>query len=401
VSAAAPTYLDHAATTPLRPETVAAMSDWLGPRFGNPSGVHGVARAARTAIDDARDAIADLLGGAAREVVFTGGGTEALNLAVIGTVSAQLRDGAPGRAGSRPVVITSAVEHDAVRNAAAFLDRIGTARHLVARVLPSGVLDLDALTEMLDTCERVGDHVAVVAVMAVNNEVGTVQPISDVVTRVRAGAPHAAVVVDAVQAAAWCDVASMCAGADLVAVTGHKFGGPQGVGALLVREGVSIDPIVHGGGQERERRSGTQNVAGIVGLAAGWRSAQAELYERVERVAPLRDRLMDGLLTQVPDSFETGDRGCKVAGNAHLCIDGVESEELLVLLDRAGIATSAGSACASGALHVSPVLLAMGVTPERANGALRLSLGHTSTADDVGHALDVIPPLVAQLRGAR
>jgi cysteine desulfurase len=388
-------YLDHAATTPLRSEAVEAMLGWLGTgsrgRFGNPSGAHSTARSARAAIDDARDTVASHLGGAGREVVFTGGGTEALNLAITGSIEAR----AAGTRSEVPVVITSAIEHDAVRNTAAWLAAVGRVRHLVAPVSADGVLDLDALRGLLAK-----PRVAVVAVMAVNNEIGTVQPIPEVVAATREIAPGALVVVDAVQAAAWCDVACDCAGADLVAVTGHKLGGPQGVGALLVREGTAIEPILHGGGQERDRRSGTHNVAGIVGFASAMSAAAEDRGMRNERLAILRDRLVEGLLAAVPSAHESGDRARKIAGNAHLCIDGVESEELLVLLDRDGVAASAGSACASGALHVSPVLLAMGVTPERANGALRLSLGHTSTGSDIDHALDVIPRAVSRLRGA-
>lgn len=401
-----PVYLDHAATTPLRPETVEAMSAWLGPRFGNPSGVHATARAARAAIDDARDRVAAVLcghRGRGGEVVFTGGGTEALNLAVTGAVEAwfearsagSARSEGSARSGPVPAVITSAIEHDAVRESASWLSRRGRVRHVEAPVTPGGVVDLDALAGLLAAAAPV----AVVAVMAANNEVGTIQPVAEVVALTRALAPGAVVVVDAVQAAAWCDPARLCAGADLVAVTGHKLGGPQGVGALLVREGVALEPLLHGGGQERERRSGTQNVAGIVGLAAGMAASAAELGARVERVGRLRDRLVDGLVAAVPGVRESGDRTRKVAGNAHVCVDGVASEELLVLLDRAGVAASAGSACASGALHVSPVLLAMGVPPERAAGALRLSLGWTSTAADVDRALEVVPAAVARLRG--
>jgi cysteine desulfurase len=387
------TYLDHAATTPMLAAAVDAMLPWLRDGFGNPSGVHATARAARAAIDEARDQMAVHLGGVGREIVFTGGGTEALNLAITGVI--EHWSTVDGGSNVVPAVLTSAIEHDAVRNCAAWLASHRRVRHIEVPVLPSGVLDLDALAELLIRHAPV----AVVAVMAVNNEVGTVQPIAEVTAKTRDLAGRAVVVVDAVQAAAWTDVASMTVGVDLVAVTGHKLGGPQGVGALLVREGTGISPIIHGGGQERDRRSGTQNVAGIAGLAAAFNASTVDLDARRERVGVLRDRLIDGLLGLIDGVYESGDRAKKVPSNAHLCIDGIESEELLLLLDRAGIAASAGSACASGALHVSPVLLAMGVSPERANGALRLSLGHSSTAADVSHALEVIPASIARLRG--
>src|SRR5207248_9614551 len=241
-------------------------------------------------------------------------------------------------------------------------------------------------------------EVSVVSVMLANNEVGTVQPLAEVADLVRRRAPGAVLHTDAVQAFPWLDVAHLASVADLVAVSAHKFGGPKGVGALVVREGVEIEPIIHGGGQERDRRSGTYNVAGIVGMAAAMRATVAGRLETVGRVARLRDRLADGLLASVSGAEETGDRATKIAGNCHLSFDGIESEALLVLLDGAGVCASAGSACTSGAVEPSHVLTAMGVPSERATGALRLSLGVTTTETDVDLALDVVPSAVARLR---
>jgi cysteine desulfurase len=357
------------------------MMPWLTGRFGNPSGSHAVARAARTAIEDARDQVAELLGGQPREIVFTGGGTEAINLAISGTAVANQ----PG------TIITSAVEHDAVREAAVARVALGEV-HAVASVDHNGVLDLLQLTELLN------NDVRVVAVMAVNNEVGSIQPIAEVIALTRTHTNGALVLVDAVQGAVWLDVATHCASADLLVISGHKFGGPQGVGALLVKEGTRIGPILHGGGQERERRSGTQNVAGIVGLAAALQAAHDDRAALVSRVTPLRDRLVDGLLKAIPEASETSERHTKVAGNAHICVAGVESESLLVLLDDGGVCASAGSACASGAIHTSPVLQAMGVGAGRAEGALRMTLGETTTSDDVDRALSVVPVAVDRLR---
>jgi cysteine desulfurase len=370
-------YLDHAATTPMHPEAVEAMLAFLTDRFGNPSGSHAVAREARKALEEARDVVAGCLGARPGEVVFTGGGTEADNLAVAG--AHRVRPGG---------VVCSAVEHHAVLHACAALGSQGS----LAPVAASGVVDLDALADLLDP------DVSVVSVMLANNEVGTVQPLSAVAEVVRERAPRAVLHTDAVQAFPWVDVAAAAGSADLVSVSAHKFGGPKGVGALVVREGVKVAPILHGGGQERDRRSGTHNVAGIVAMAAAMQVTVASRVAAVARVGALRDRLADGLLAAVPDSVETGDRSAKVAGNCHLSFAGVESEALLVLLDGAGVCASAGSACTSGAMEPSHVLTAMGVPRDRALGSLRLTLGPTTTDADVDAALAAVPDAVARLR---
>ncbi|HZU74453.1 MAG TPA: cysteine desulfurase family protein [Acidimicrobiales bacterium] len=375
-------YLDHAATTPLRPEARQAMLAWLGDCFGNPSGSHAVARAARAAVDDARAVVADCLGADPSEVVFTGGGTESDNLAVL------------GRAG-RGRVLCSSIEHDAV---------IGPTRSVGGTVVPvdaGGVVDLGALGAAL------GPEVALVSVMLANNEIGVVQPLAEVVRLVCRTCPDAAVHTDAVQALSWLDVAGLAAGADLVSLSAHKFGGPQGVGVLLQRAGAGsprgrrapvLDPVLHGGGQERGRRSGTHNVAGIVGLAAAMRATVEERHATVERVTRLRDRMADGLLAAVAGAVETGERDSKVAGSCHLRFEGVDSEALVLLLDSMGICASAGSACASGATEPSHVLLALGLSDREAAGALRLSLGWSSTDADVDAALEAVPAAVSRLR---
>jgi cysteine desulfurase len=368
-------YLDHAATTPMRPEAVAAMLPFLTERFGNPSGVHAVARAARLALDEARDTVAACLGCEPGEVVFTGGGTEADNLALAGVVARR-----PGR------VVCTAVEHHAVLHATQAL------RGDVVGVTPDGVVDLDRLAAAL------GDDVSVVSVMLANNEVGTIQPLAEVAAMVAERAPNAVLHTDAVQAFPWVDVVTAAAGAPLIAVSAHKFGGPKGVGALVARQGVTLDPILHGGGQERDRRSGTHNVAGIVAMAAAMQATVATRAETIERVKALRDRLADGLLASVPGTRETGDRSRKIAGNCHLRFEGIESEALLVLLDEAGICASAGSACASGALEPSHVLRAMGIGIVDALSSVRLSLGTTTTEAEVDLAAKVIAEAVAQLR---
>jgi cysteine desulfurase len=380
-------YLDHAATTPMRPEAVEAMLPYLSGRFGNPSGGHAESRQARMALDNAREQIAVLLGADLGEVVFTGSGTEADNLAVTGAWESA--DGAPS--GPRALVC-SAMEHHAVLNTCRAL-ALRTGADL--REVPTdkdGIIDLDALA---GAC---GPEVALVSVMTVNNEIGTVQPIHAVATAVRSTCEGAVLHTDAVQAVPWLDVGELTASADLVAVSAHKFGGPKGVGALVLRRGTAVSPVIHGGGQERERRSGTHNVAGVVAMAAALSATMAEREETVGRVAVLRDRLGDGLLASVAGASETGRREHKVAGHLHLRFAGAESEALVVLLDAAGVAVSAGAACSSGAVDVSHVLTSMGMGPEEATSGVRFSLGSTTTEADIDRALAVVPAAVAQLR---
>lgn len=366
-------YLDHAATTPVRPEAVAAMLPFLTERYGNPSGAHAMARDARNAIDDARATLSESLGCGPGEVVFTSGGTEADNTVVFGYAD-------------QGTVVCSAIEHHAV------LDPVHRLGGRVVGVHADGVVDLDALTAALD------DSVALVSIMLANNEIGTVQPLADIAELVHARAPQAVLHTDAVQAFPWLDVAALAAHADLISISAHKFGGPKGTGALVVRDGVAFTPRQVGGGQERDRRSGTQNVAGIVAMAEAARVTVDERKQVVDRIAPLRDRLADGLLAAVPDTNESGDRARKVAGNCHLCFDGIESEALLFMLEQHDVMASAASSCASGAQDPSHVLAALGVPRLRAQGSLRLSLGATTTGADVDRALAVIPPAIARLR---
>ena len=371
-------YLDHAASTPARPEVVEAMVPWLADHPGNPSGAHAVARAARRAVDDARDWVAALVGATAGEVVFTSGGTEADNLAVDGVVRAT---------GGLPVC--SAVEHPAV------LAPVREAGGMVVPTDTGGRIDLDALAATLAGV----DGIRLVSVMAVNNETGVINDLDAVAHVVAEHAPEAMLHTDAVQAAAWVDLGPACRSAALVSLTGHKFGGPKGAGALVVRDGVPMAAVLRGGGQERDRRAGTQNVPAIVGLGEAARLVQADREATVKRVGVLRDRLEGGLLAAVDGVHRTVPDGTpRTPGVAHLCISGVESEALLFLLERHGLSASAGSSCASGAQEPSHVLAAMGVDRTAALGSVRLSLGHASTPADVDHALAVVPATVAQLR---
>ena len=372
-------YLDNASTTPVRPAAVDVMLPLLTQTYGNPSGAHRMARDANRVLDDARAAMAEALGAQPGQIVFTGGGTEADALAVRGTVAA--RGGIP---------VCSAIEHHAV------LDPV---HHLGGRVVAVGAdgrLDLAALEEALDP------SVSLVSVMLANNETGIIQPIAEAVEIVRRRAPGALFHTDAVQALCWVDVAEAAAAADLVSVSAHKFGGPKGVGVLVVRDGADPEPLLLGGGQERARRGGTQNVAGIAAMAVAATETVAERSSALPRVAALRDRLADGIRAALPGVVETGvpgaDRRHKTANICHLCFEGIESEALLFLLEKDDIMASAASSCASGAIDPSHVLLAMGFDRDLAFGSLRLSLGYGTTEADVDAALAVVPAAVTRLR---
>jgi len=368
-------YLDHAATTPVRPEALEAMLPFYGARFGNPSGSHRVARDARRAVDEARDVVAGCLGCRPSEVVFTGCGTEADSLAILGVLRA--------RGG---VAVCPSVEHHAV------LDVVSHSGGRVVGVDRFGRVDLDALGAALDPA------VTVVSVMAVNNEVGAITDLAAVAAVVRRHAPNALLHTDAVQAATWIDLRTLAGMVDLLSLSAHKFGGPKGVGVLYVRNGIALEPILRGGGQEHERRSGTHNVAGIVAMAEALRLTDERRTDDVARIRMLRDRLVDGVLAAVEGAVETVPRNVKIAGSAHMCLPGVDSESLLFLLDDAGVCASAASACASGAMEPSHVLAGMGVSRERALGAVRLTVGYTTTDADIDHALQVIPAAVERIR---
>jgi len=383
-------YLDHAAATPLRPEAAEAMAPFADQRFANPSGAHALARDARRAVEEAREEIAELVGARPGEVVFTSGGTEADNLAVFGTLAR-----CPGPAEA----VCSAIEHAAVLGPMRAAARSTAAMHglpsVVLHEVPvstEGVVDLDALATVL------GPQTALVSVMTANNEVGTLQPIAAVSQVVRERAPGALLHTDAVQAAAYLDLVELAAPCDLVSLSSHKLGGPKGVGALVVRSPHAVAPVLLGGGQEQDRRSGTHNVAGIVGFAAALRVAVAERAVERERVGQLRDRFADALLARVPGVVESVPRASTLPGHCHLRFEGLEQDELIVLLDRGGVCASAGSACASGALEPSHVLVAMGLGRDQARSGVRFTLGHTSTKEEVDHAIAVVAHAVACLR---
>ena len=376
-------YLDHAATTPLIPEAREAVLRALDEDFGNPSSVHEAGRRAKTLVEDARDRVAAAVGASPAEIVFTGGGTEADNLAVKGA-TAKLR-------GNGDHLIVSAFEHHAVLDPARSLERAGW-RLTVVPVTSEGLVHPEAIA---DGVER---STTLVSLMAVNNEIGTIQPIAEVVEAVKAKNPHTLVHTDAVQALGNVPVDVHRWGVDLASFAAHKLGGPKGVGALFVRAGVPVEAIVHGGGQERGLRSGTLNVPGISGFGAAAEIAAKEVHEKSERVGALRDRLLDGIRAIVPDVVVNGTLQDRSANNLNVCIPRADGETLLLLLDEAGIACSSGSACASGALDPSHVLLAIGVPKDLAKGSLRFTFGRTSTPADVDAVLSALPTVVERAR---
>jgi cysteine desulfurase len=384
-------YLDHAATTPMLPEAVAAMCDELG-RLGNASSLHSSGRRARRVVEESREQLAAALGAGPSEVVLTAGGTEADNLAVKGLYWA--RRAADPR---RRRILASAVEHHAVTDTVAWLaDREG-AEVVWLPVDGVGRVDVGAVGSALADDP---DAVALVTVMWANNEVGTVQPVADVVA---AAAEHGVPVhSDAVQAVGSLPVDFAASGLDAMTMTGHKIGGPVGAGALLVRRGVDLVPVLHGGGQERGVRSGTLDGPAVRALAVAAQIAVARQPETSARVRRLRDEVVAAVQARVPDAVLRGDPdpAGRLPGNAHVTIPGCEGDSLLYLLDARGVECSTGSACHAGVPQPSHVLLAMGLDEQTARGALRFSLGHTSTADDVDALADAIGPVVERARFA-
>ncbi len=383
------TYLDHAATTPMLPEAVdayvAAARD-----VGNPSSLHAAGRCARRKVEESRERIAAAVGARPSEVIFTGGGTESDNLAVKGIFWAR-RAADP----TRNRVVASAVEHHAVLDAVQWLARHEGAEVSWVPVDGAGRIRVDALAEELD---RYGDRVAVVSAMWANNEVGTLQPVTELAALAHArGIPYH---TDAIQAVGQVPVDFAASGVAALTITGHKLGGPAGVGALLLGRDVACTPLLHGGGQERDVRSGTLDVPGIVAFALAVEAAVKAQPEEAARLAALRDELVARVLTAIPDAVLNGDPVGRLPGNAHFSFPGCEGDALLLLLDAAGIACSTGSACSAGIAQPSHVLLAMGQDEEEARSSLRFSLGHTSTRADVEALTAALPATVERARRA-
>jgi cysteine desulfurase len=375
-------YLDHAASTPLRPEVLDAMQPYLTEHFGNASSLHGAGRRARLGLDEARETVARLLGAKPREIVFTGGGTEADNLAIKGAAWAASARG-------RELVISS-VEHKAVTQSAAVMERFGFAVTWLS-VDRYGTVDPAAVES------AIRDHTALVSVMYANNEVGTVQPVAEIgaICRARKALFH----VDAIQAAGYLALDVDALGADLLSLSAHKVNGPKGVGALFVRQGTPLLTQLSGGSQERQRRAGTENVAGIVGFARALELAQQERLTEAARLTQLRDRLI-AELTALPGVQVTGHPTERLPNNASFVVDGLEGGDLVAALDLEGIAASTGSACTTGAADPSHVLLAMGIQPAAAHGSLRLTLGHGSSEGDVRLTVEAMGRVLERVRGA-
>jgi cysteine desulfurase len=375
-------YFDHNATTPLHPEAAALMARVHTEDFGNPSSVHYYGQRAKAILDEARSAVAGLVGGEPSEIVFTSGGTEADNFAIRGVAESLEPTG-------RRHLIATTIEHEAVLNTLKALARRGWRTTLVP-------VDGNGLVDPARVVEAIADDTALVSVMHANNEIGTIQPVAEIA----AGARARGVLVhtDAVQSVGKIPVDAQALGVDLLSLSAHKFNGPKGVGALWIRRATRLTAILTGGRHERSRRAGTENVAGIAGLGAAANVVRGKLATEPARLAALRDRLEAGVLAGVPGTAVNGARDPRVANTTNISFDGVEAESLLIALDLAGVAVSTGSACSSGTLEPSHVLRAMGFPPHRTQNSIRFSLGLGNTEAEVDHVVSILPGIVGKLR---
>jgi cysteine desulfurase len=374
-------YLDHNATTPVAPEVIAAMLPYLAEDYGNASSIHSFGQRARAAVERSRETVAGLLGARPGEIVFTSGGTEADNLAIFGLLGAAT--------GARKHVISTQIEHHAVLNACQWLEEQGIEVTFLP-VSSDGLVDPEAVRRAI--CPET----VLITVMHANNELGTVQPIEEI-GRIAAEADvyfHC----DAVQTAGKMALDVTRLGVDLLAISGHKFGAPKGVGALYVRKGTRLRPIFYGGHHERDRRPGTENVAGIVALGRAVELAQAHMVQDASRLAALRDRLEQTLVAQVSSARVNGARAPRTPNTSNITFPFIEGESLVIALDLKGVACSTGAACSSGAIEPSHVLTAIGLPPDEARASLRFSLGHSNTREEIDYAIDVIPAAVERLR---
>lgn len=374
-------YLDHAATTPTAPEVVEAMLPYFTERFGNPSSIYGLARESKAAVDAAREQIARAINASPEEVYVTSGGTEADNWAIKGVAYANRKRG--------DHIVTSAIEHHAVLHTCQYLETQGF-RVTYLPVDEFGRVSPEALADAIT------DSTVLVSIMAANNEIGTLEPIAACAKacRDRGVRFH----TDAVQTIGSVPVDVEAMGVDLLSLSAHKFYGPKGVGALYIRKGIRLDNLLHGGAQERRRRAGTENLAGIVGMGAAIERAEARRAEYARRLTALRDRLYRGITERIEHVRLNGHPTERLPGNLNCSFEFIEGESMLLLLDHAGICASSGSACTSGTLDPSHVLLAIGLAHEIAHGSLRLTLGESNTDDDVDYVLETLPPIVERLR---
>jgi len=374
-------YLDHAATTPVRPEVLEAMLPFFSERFGNPSTLYSVGTAARESMETARSQVAALIGAGADEIFFTSGGTESDNWAIRGVADALKKKGQH--------VITSKIEHHAVLETCRDLEKSG------GEVTWLDV-DHDGLVSPDDVAAAIRDDTVLISIMHANNEVGVIEPIEEIgkIAKDRGVQLH----TDAVQTVGKIPVDVTALGCDLLPISAHKIYGPKGVGALYIRKGTRIAKFMHGGEQENRRRSGTSNVAGIVGLGKAAELARLGLEDEMKRLTALRDRLIDGILGSIPDARLSGPRDRRLPNNVHFCFAGIEGEGIILRLNHAGICAATASACTSATLEASHVLLAMGRPHEVAHGSLRLTLGRGNTDADVDRVLEVLPNVIGQLR---
>jgi cysteine desulfurase len=379
-------YLDYAATTPLDPRVLEAMMPYMTEHFGNPNSIHSFGREARRAIDEAREKIAQLLNCQPSEIVFTSGGTESDNLALRGVAEAYRHKGNH--------IVTTAIEHHAILRTCKALEDMG----FFVTYLP---VDEHGLVSPEQVAEAVNERTILVSVMHANNEIGTIEPIAEIVRAVKEKRPDTIVHTDAVQTVGHIPVDIQELGVDLLSFSAHKFYGPKGIGGLFVRKGVRLVPQITGGGQERNRRSGTENVAAIVGMAKALELAVEEMPTELPRLQALRDELITGVLSRIPETRLNGHPTLRLPHNANFSFRGIEGEALLLQLDLNGIAASSGSACSSGSLEPSHVLLALGLDYELAIGSLRITLGRFTTREHILRLLDLLPKVVEKLRALR
>ncbi|AEM73760.1 cysteine desulfurase NifS [Caldicellulosiruptor acetigenus] len=374
-------YFDHAATTPLKKEVLDEMMPYLTEQYGNPSTIYKLGREAKKAIELARERVAKALNADIQEIYFTSGGTESDNWALKGVAFANKDKGKH--------IITTTIEHHAVLHPLKYLEGLGFEVTYVP-VEPNGIVDPQRIKE------AIRDDTILISVMLANNEIGTIQPVKEIAKI----AKEKGIIVhtDAVQAVGQIPVDVKDLGVDLLSLSAHKFYGPKGVGALYIRKGTKIHPFSHGGAQERNRRAGTENVAGIVGLGKAIELATQNLSEYAAKLQKLRDKLIDGVLSKIDYVRLNGDRNQRLPNNANFSFEFIEGESLLLMLDMKGIAASSGSACTSGSLDPSHVLLAIGLEHEVAHGSLRITLGEDNTEEDIDYLLEVLPEIVSRLR---
>ncbi|NMA02536.1 MAG: cysteine desulfurase NifS [Clostridia bacterium] len=374
-------YLDHSATTPVRSEVAQVVTEYYTNIFGNPSSVHSFGREARKGIENAREQVANLINGKPEEIIFTSGGTEADNMAIIGSALANKNKGKH--------IITTAIEHHAVLDSCKYLEKEGF-KVTYLPVDSEGMIDLETLKA------NITEETILITIMHVNNEVGTILPIKEVgaIAKERGILFH----VDAVQSYGKLPIDVNEMNIDMLSASGHKIYGVKGVGCLYLRRGVKLHPIMFGGAQERKRRPGTENVPGIVGFGLASELAGQEMEMENQRLTVLRDKLITGILENIPCTQLNGHRTQRLPGNVNISFEFIEGESLLLMLDLKGIAASSGSACTSGSLDPSHVLMAMGLCHEIAHGSLRLTLGRDNTEEDIDYVLEVLPEIVERLR---